>query len=310
MLPSREAILAALRNAGTPLPPADLERELAVGPVARDAFYGRLAAMERDGQVLTNRKRELCVVAKLDLIVGTVQGHPDGFGFLVPDEGGDDYFLSPREMHKVLHGDRAALRKTGTDRRGRPEGEIVEVLERANREIVGRLYEERGIWFVVAENRRINQDLLIPPGDLGGATPGQVVVAEIVEQPAANREAIARIKEVLGSATDSGIEIEIALRKHALPFEFSPAPKHRPGGFRPRCAPPTARTASTSPNCRSSPSTARPPRTSTTPSTASARAGISAWSSPSPTSRIMSATATRSIAMRASAAHPFIFPGA
>jgi ribonuclease R len=221
MLPSREAILAALRNAGTPLPPADLERELAVGHVARDAFYGRLAAMERDGQLLTNRKRELCVVAKLDLVVGTVQGHPDGFGFLVPDEGGDDYFLSPREMHKVLHGDRAALRKSGTDRRGRPEGEIVEVLERANREIVGRLYEERGIWFVVAENRRINQDLLIPPGDLAGAKPGQVVVAEIVEQPAANREAIARIKEVLGSATDSGIEIEIALRKHALPFEFS-----------------------------------------------------------------------------------------
>ncbi len=221
LLPSREAILAALRNAGTPLPPADLERELAVGPVAREAFYGRLAAMERDGQLLTNRKRELCVVAKLDLVIGTVQGHPDGFGFLVPDAGGDDHFLSPREMHKVLHGDRAALRKTGTDRRGRPEGEIVEVLERANREIVGRLYEERGIWFVVAENRRINQDLLIPPGDLGGATSGQVVVAEIVEQPAANREAIARIKEVLGSATDSGIEIEIALRKHALPFEFS-----------------------------------------------------------------------------------------
>ena len=221
LLPSREAILAALRNAGTPLPPSDLERELAVGPVAREAFYGRLAAMERDGQLLTNRKRELCVVAKLDLIVGTVQGHPDGFGFLVPDEGGDDYFLSPREMHKVLHGDRAALRKSGSDRRGRPEGEIVEVLERVNREIVGRLYEEHGIWFVVAENRRINQDLLIPPGDLGGAKSGQVVVAEIVLQPAANREAIARVKEVLGSATDSGIEIEIALRKHALPFEFS-----------------------------------------------------------------------------------------
>ncbi len=222
LLPSREAVLAALRNAGTPLPPADLERELSVGRVAREAFHGRLAAMERDGQLLTNRKGELCVVAKLDLVIGTVQGHPDGYGFLVPDGGGDDYFLSPREMHKVLHGDRAALRKTGTDRRGRPEGEIVEVLERANAEIVGRLYEEHGIWFVVAENRRINQDLLIPAGDLGGAKPGQVVVAEVVVQPAANREAIARIKEVLGSATDSGIEIEIALRKHALPFEFSP----------------------------------------------------------------------------------------
>jgi ribonuclease R len=222
LLPSREAILAALKNAGTPLPPAELEHELGVGQVARDAFFGRLAAMEREGQLLTNRKGELCVIAKLDLVIGIVQGHPDGFGFLVPDDGSDDYFLSPREMHKVLHGDRAAVRKSGVDRRGRPEGEIVEVLERANREVVGRLYEEHGIWFVVAENRRINQDLLVAPNDVGGAKPGQVVVAEIITQPAANREAIARIREVLGSATDSGIEIEIALRKHALPFEFSP----------------------------------------------------------------------------------------
>jgi ribonuclease R len=222
LLPSREAILAELKSAGVPMLPAELERALKVPPVAREAFYGRLAAMERDGQLLTNRKGELCVIAKLDLVIGTVQGHPDGFGFLVPDEGGDDYFLSPREMHKVLHGDRAVVRQSGTDRRGRPEGTIVEVLARANREVVGRLYEERGIFFIVAENRRINQDFLVPPADVGGAKIGQIVVAEIVEQPAANREAIARVKEVLGSATDSGIEIEIALRKHNLPFEFSP----------------------------------------------------------------------------------------
>jgi len=112
LLPSREAILAALKNAGTPLPPVELEHELGVGHVARDAFYGRLAAMEREGQLLTNRKGELCVVAKLDLVIGSVQGHPDGFGFLVPDDGSDDYFLSPREMHKVLHGDRAAVRRS------------------------------------------------------------------------------------------------------------------------------------------------------------------------------------------------------
>jgi ribonuclease R len=220
-LPSREAILTHLQDAGVPMPPAELERELRVGDVAREAFHGRLAAMERDGQLLTNRKGELCVIAKLDLAVGTVQGHPDGFGFLVLDAGGDDYFLSPREMHKVLHGDRVAVRQTGTDRRGRPEGEIVEVLERVNHEIVGRLFEERGIVFVVAENKRINQDILVSPGDVNGAKPGQVVVAQIVEQPSANREAIARVKEVLGSATDPGIEIEIALRKHDLPFEFS-----------------------------------------------------------------------------------------
>ena len=221
LLPSRDAILAALKTAGTPTPPAELESQLAVGSVAREAFHGRLAAMERDGQLLTNRKGELCVVAKLDLVVGKVQGHPDGFGFLVPEDGGDDYFLSPKEMHKVLHGDRVVVRRSGIDKRGRSEGEIVEVLERGNREIVGRLFEERGIFFIVAENRRINQDFLVPPADIGQARPGQIVVAEIVEQPSANREAMARVTEVLGSATDSGIEIEIALRKHQLPFEFS-----------------------------------------------------------------------------------------
>ncbi len=221
LIPSRDAILAALKDAGTPLPPADVERMLRVAPVARDAFRGRLAAMERDGQLLTNRKGELCVVAKLDLTIGTVQGHPDGFGFLVPDEGGDDFFLNAREMHKVLHGDRAVVRKSGVDRRGRPEGDIVEVLARANREVVGRLYEERGVHFIVAENRRINQDFLVPADGVGTAKIGEIVVAEIVEQPSEHREAVARVKEVLGTATDPGIEIEIALRKHSLPFEFS-----------------------------------------------------------------------------------------
>ena len=202
------------------MPPADLARELRGARTVREAFAGRLAAMERDGQVLTNRKGELCVVAKLDLVVGIVQGHADGFGFLVPEDGGEDLFLSPREMHKVLHGDRAVARVAGHDRRGRREGEIVEVLARANREVVGRLHAERGVHFIVAENRRINQDFLVPAEGTGGAKVGEVVVAEIVEQPTANREAVARVTEVLGSATDPGIEIEIALRKHALPFEF------------------------------------------------------------------------------------------
>ena len=116
-------------GAGVPLPPAELARAMAVDKRARDAFFGRIAAMQRDGQLLMNRKGELCVVAKLDLITGTVQGHPDGFGFLVPDDGGADLFLSPREMHKVLHGDRATARRSGVDRRGRPEGEIVDVLD-------------------------------------------------------------------------------------------------------------------------------------------------------------------------------------
>jgi ribonuclease R len=219
-LPSRDDILQALASAGAPTPPDELARTLRVRPAAREAYEGRLAAMERDGQILTNRRGELCIVAKLDLVVGIVQGHADGFGFLIPEEGGEDLFLTAREMHKVLHGDRAMARVSGVDRRGRREGEIVEVLARANREVVGRLHEERGVHFIVAENRRINQDFLVPPDGIGNARVGEIVVAEIVDQPTAGKEAVARVTEVLGNATDPGIEIEIALRKHALPFEF------------------------------------------------------------------------------------------
>jgi ribonuclease R len=221
--PTCESILRELADAGTPLAPAEVASRLGIARKQQHLFDACVATLERDGELLVNRKGELCIVAKLDLVTGTVQGHPDGYGFLAPDTGGDDLFLSPREMHKVLHGDRVTAKRIGLDRRGRPEGEIVDVLERANREVVGRIHEERGVWFVEAENRRINQDLMIPPNERGGAQPGQVVVVEIVEAPSEHREAIARVKEVLGSATDPGIEIEIALRKHALPFEWSAA---------------------------------------------------------------------------------------
>jgi ribonuclease R len=222
-LPDAAAIIAALHDAGVPLAPDDLAQRLGVDDTQSAALAARVAELERDGRVLVNRKGEVCIVAKLDLVTGKVLGHPDGYGFLVPDEGGDDLFLSPREMHKVLHGDRVTARRVGVDRRGRPEGAIVDVLVRANRDVVGRLHEERGIWFVEAENRRINQDLMIPADQLNGAKPGQVVVVEILEQPSEHREAVASVKEILGSATDPGIEIEIALRKHDLPFEFSAA---------------------------------------------------------------------------------------
>ena len=226
-IPSRERVIDELRQHGVPMRAEELALALGVADGAqREAFASRLAAMEREGQLMTNRKGALCVVAKLDLITGTVQGHADGFGFLLPDDGSADVFLPPVEMRKALHGDRVTVRAIGVDRRGRPEGAIVDVLERANREVVGRIYEDRGIWFLVAENKRINQDILVPPDMRGAAEPGQVVVAELIEQPSTHREPLARVVRVLGRYTDPGMEIEIALSKHALPHEFS-APAKR-----------------------------------------------------------------------------------
>jgi len=219
-LPSREFILQILTEQGTPMTDEELLEMLLISKEEEDLFSRRLRAMERDGQIMRNRKRAICVVDKLDLVKGKVQGHPDGFGFLIPEDGSPDMFLSEKEMHQVLHGDVVMVRQSGVDRRGRPEAKIVEVLERANNRVVGRLYEEHGIYFVVAENRRITQDILVAPGESGGAKAGQVVMLEIMQHPDKHAQPIGRIVEVLGNYADPGMEIEIALRKHDLPYEF------------------------------------------------------------------------------------------
>src|SRR6266853_2437889 len=219
-IPSREFILQTLAEAGVPLTDEELARRLAIKPKERDAFVKRLGAMERDGQILRNRKGAILVASKLDLIKGRIEGQPGGYGFVVADEG-EDLYLGPHEMRKVLHGDRVMVRESGVDRRGRREGTIVEVIERANTQVVGRLVAERKFLFVQPAERRISQTILIAPEDVGNARAGQVVVAELTTQPDGHTQPIGRVVEVLGEAADSGIEIEIALRKHELPFKFS-----------------------------------------------------------------------------------------
>ena len=221
--PTREEILAALREADVPLTPADLAARLEVPAARFNALARRLEAMERDGQLLPNRKGVLLLASRLDLIAGRVQGHRDGFGFLLPDAGGPDLFLSPREMQKAMHGDRVLAKRTGFDARGRPEGEIVEVTERANRRLVGRFLNERGVTIVVPEDQRIKHDVLIPPGETHQAQPGQVVTVEITDPPSGHTPPMGRIVEVLGEIDDPGMEIEIAVRKFDVPHAFTDA---------------------------------------------------------------------------------------
>ncbi len=222
-LPSREMILGVLTDEGVPVDEERLASLLAIKPEEREAFGRRLAAMEREGQMMRNRRGAILIADKAGLIKGKVIGHPDGFGFLQPEDASEDLFLGPKQMHKAFHGDVVLVRVTGTDRRGRREASIVEVLERANQKVVGRLFVEHGVAFVIAENKRINQDILVTPDGLKGARDGQVVVIEIIEQPTKNAEPMGRVVEVLGNYADPGMEIEIALRKHDLPHEFSRA---------------------------------------------------------------------------------------
>ena len=219
-----QALLAALSAARGPLTMEELAKRLAVETVsAQHQFMQELAALERTGKVVRNRAGLLLVPSRANLIAGQVQGHRDGFGFLIRDDGGPDLALTEQEMSKVLHGDRVLARIGGQDRRGRTLGEIVEVTEHRTNQLVGRFLNERGVNIVVPEDQRIRHDILVPPAATAGAEHGQVVVVEIVQQPASYVQAMGRVLEVLGEVDDPGMEIEIAVRKFAVPHVFPDA---------------------------------------------------------------------------------------
>lgn len=181
----------------------------------------RLIAMTRDGQLIRNRRGGFIPVDEKNLIRGRVIAHPEGFGFLVPDEGGDDLFMSAKQMRTLLHGDRAVVQVAGIDRRGRREGAVVEVLERANTTLVGRLFIESSVAFVVADNKRITQDILISADQLGESRAGQIVKVEITQQPTFRHQPIGKVVGIVGDHMAPGMEIEVAIHSHGLPHEFS-----------------------------------------------------------------------------------------
>ncbi len=223
-IPSRELILAQLAERGAPATRAQLLEEFGLaGEESEEALRRRLRAMERDGQLIYTRRGAYAPVDKLDLIRGRVSGHRDGFGFLIPDDGSDDLFLSPAQMRLVFDGDTALARVSGLDRRGRREGALVEVLTRAHETLVGRFFEESGISMVVADNPKVQQQVLVLPGKQGKARHGQFVQVRIDVWPTSFRQAQGEVVEVLGDYMAPGMEIEVALRSYDLPHEWPEA---------------------------------------------------------------------------------------
>jgi ribonuclease R len=216
-----EEVLSALRHAGRPLPIADAMMALNAPPKAQRELEYRLEGLIRDGAVIRNRRDEYCLRDRLGLLVGTVSGHRDGHGFVyMEDRAQPPVFLGPRQMQQVMHGDRVAVRIVGQDRRGRPEGTIVEVIERGTREIVGRLYDEEGVCFVIPDNPRIGHRVLVPRQQLHGAKSGQIVLLKLIEQPSKTAQPLGHVVRILGEHAAPGMETEIAIHSHGLPFEF------------------------------------------------------------------------------------------
>ncbi|HEX7803054.1 MAG TPA: ribonuclease R [Pseudoxanthomonas sp.] len=219
---SREAILGVLSAAEGPQTAEDLAAKLELTTPDRfDALGKRLGAMVRDGQLLQNRRGGFAPAKQMDLIPGVVIANPNGFGFLRPDEGtGDDLFLPPYEMRKVMHGDRAMACVTGIDRSGRREGSIVEVLERRLSRLIGRFTLEAGISYMVPDDKRVQRNVLIPPDQRGDAVDGQLVVAELTQAPDARRPPMGRIVAVLGDKLTPSLVVEAAIHGHEIPNEF------------------------------------------------------------------------------------------
>ncbi len=219
---SREHILATMEDLGEPVSFKRLAKLLSLDQASqREALRNRLKAMVRDGQLVVDRRNVYGIASRMELVLGRISAHPDGFGFLLTDASEDDIFLSMRQMKAVFHGDRARVRIRGLDRRGRPEGEIIEVVERSTQQLVGRLYFEGHLAFIEPLNNRINHRILVEADSAKEGKTGQIVVVEIVEQPSLHAIPQGVLVSVLGDQLTPDMEVEIALRNNDIPVSFS-----------------------------------------------------------------------------------------
>ena len=220
-IPGRSAILESIADSGRPLTVEDIAEAFGIsGARDRRKLVDVLRKMVRAGQILENRRGEFLLLKRLNLVTGTVVGHQDGFGFVRRDEGGDDVYLSAGQMRSLLHGDRVAVKIVGEDRRGRPEGKLVEVLDRGVTEVAGQFIRERGNALVIPDNPRIAQRILIARGAAGAAKPGQIVVARILDYPTHVEQATGEIIDVIGTPGDKGIATDIAIHAHGIPTDW------------------------------------------------------------------------------------------
>ncbi|MEM7465306.1 MAG: ribonuclease R [Pseudomonadota bacterium] len=214
------AIIDALQRAAVPCTVKILAQHMKLrGKTSLKGLESELRQLVRSGKLVKSRANRYGLAAKMDVVAGSVLAHPNGYAFVKPDDGGEDIYVNRRDALRVLHLDRVQISITGIDHKGRRKGKVIEILERANHEVVGRYFKESGVGFVVPENRKINQDILLT-GDRGLAKNGQIVVARIDKQPDGHSQPLGSIIEVLGDHLSPGMEIEIAVRSHQLPHEW------------------------------------------------------------------------------------------
>jgi ribonuclease R len=224
---SRDQVLALMRERVHH--PAGIRELLQLLKVPRDeraAFKRHINALVASGELIQVRGQRFGLPEKMDLYVGRLQAHPAGYGFVTPErplEAGGDIYIAGPHLNEAMHGDRVVVRIERVKEGGRFEGRIIRILERKNSWIVG-TYErdEEGMGYVVPFDRRVLMDVFVPPGQEGGASPGEIVNVELTKWPTATRGAIGRVAEVLGDIDAPGVDTELIIRKYGIPDEHSP----------------------------------------------------------------------------------------
>ncbi len=209
--------------------PAAMRELLQVLKIPRDdrtAFKRHIKTLVASGELIQLRGHRFGLPEKMDLYVGRLQSHPAGYGFVTPerplDSCGGDIYISGPLMNEAMHGDRVVVRIERIKEGGRAEGRVIRILERANESLVGRYdRDENGMGYVVPFDRKILMDVAIPPGQEGGASPGEMVTVELTRWPTVNRGAVGRVADVLGDIDAPGVDTEIIIRKWGIPDAHS-----------------------------------------------------------------------------------------
>src|SRR5258708_11110009 len=236
---TRDQVLALMRDRVHH--PAGMRELLQLLKIPRDdrtSFKRHIKSLVASGELIHIRGHRFGLPEKMDLYVGRLQTHPAGYGFVTPErpiEAGGDIYISGPLLNEAMHGDRVVVRIERIKEGGRAEGRVIRILERANESIVGRYERDsghgerdeltqaraKGMGYVVPFDRRVLMDIFIPPGQEGGASPGEMVIVELTKWPTSNRGAIGRVAEVLGDTAAPGVATEIIIPKWGIPDAHS-----------------------------------------------------------------------------------------
>jgi len=223
---SRDQVLDLMRErVHHPAAMRELLQTLKVPREERTTFKRHVKSLVSSGDLIQIRGHRFGLPEKMDLYVGRLQTHPAGYGFVTPErplENGGDVYISGPMLNEAMQGDRVVVRIERIKEGGRAEGRVIRILERANTSIVGRYdRDENGMGYVAPFDRRVLMDIVVPPGQEGGAAPGEMVIIELTRWPTATRSAIGHVTEVLGDIDAPGVDTEIIIRKYGIPDQHS-----------------------------------------------------------------------------------------